>query len=682
VLKLRWLIWCSKKSFCAQNKSGDIPMQANKKFLVICISILITSGCSTLTPRDIDTLPPPAALPEKSEQGVVEIWYYNNITLSSVSGLDSLARYPDNPDEVLQLNRLEGPTNRGDRYAGLVRGYITAPADGQYRFFVNSDDDGQFLLSDSTSPSEARVIASVPGWTRRGEFTKYSSQTSGNITLSSGQRYYFEMRYREAGGGDQFAVAWEGPGFSQAVIDGQYLSSFSQGSQVYPDDAQSVAGYDLGYRVGFFDGKQAMPFAPAYPPLDNDQDRLYDNWEAFYGLDSTSPNDSNADNDNDILTNYDEFWVGSSPTNADSDGDGIPDGAEFAYGLNALDAADAQADFDNDGFSNLEEYEAGSDLTDSEDIPPQIASRTPGVWAQYFSGQNFEEFVLARVEPKLTFTWGAGSPAPEVRDNRFSARFLTLFTPPHKDGERDYQVIAKHDDGVRMSFDGQRIIDEWMYAIEPASAQITASAGQSYPVSIEFYENRGNANLSIQFIDTVTGTVLDASDIFTVLDLSDTVSQSVDTDNDGIPDTWEYQQGTNAYVDDSAVVNNDAGISNLEAFQTNVSPWTTEALDETISTPQPLPPITVPSQSSVTLTWTAPLTRVDGGSLSLGEIVDYELSYGQQPDSLDAKIYIPGPETLYTIENLDKGTWYFQMRTHDDNGLFSAPTDILEYIVK
>jgi hypothetical protein len=682
VLKLRWLIWCSKKSFCAQNKSGDIPMQANKKFLVICISILITSGCSTLTPRDIDTLPPPAALPEKSEQGVVEIWYYNNITLSSVSGLDSLARYPDNPDEVLQLNRLEGPTNRGDRYAGLVRGYITAPADGQYRFFVNSDDDGQFLLSDSTSPSEARVIASVPGWTRRGEFTKYSSQTSGNITLSSGQRYYFEMRYREAGGGDQFAVAWEGPGFSQAVIDGQYLSSFSQGSQVYPDDAQSVAGYDLGYRIGFFDGKQAMPFAPAYPPLDNDQDRLYDNWEAFYGLDSTSPNDSNADNDNDILTNYDEFWVGSSPTNADSDGDGIPDGAEFAYGLNALDAADAQADFDNDGFSNLEEYEAGSDLTDSEDIPPQIASRTPGVWAQYFSGQNFEEFVLARVEPKLTFTWGAGSPAPEVRDNRFSARFLTLFTPPHKDGERDYQVIAKHDDGVRMSFDGQRIIDEWMYAIEPASAQITASAGQSYPVSIEFYENRGNANLSIQFIDTVTGTVLDASDIFTVLDLSDTVSQSVDTDNDGIPDTWEYQQGTNAYVDDSAVVNNDAGISNLEAFQTNVSPWTTEALDETISTPQPLPPITVPSQSSVTLTWTAPLTRVDGGSLSLGEIVDYELSYGQQPDSLDAKIYIPGPETLYTIENLDKGTWYFQMRTHDDNGLFSAPTDILEYIVK
>jgi hypothetical protein len=657
-------------------------MQANKKFLVICISILITSGCSTLTPRDIDTLPAPAALPEKSEQGVVEIWYYNNITLSSVSGLDSLARYPDNPDEVLQLNRLEGPTNRGDRYAGLVRGYITAPADGQYRFFVNSDDDGQFLLSDSTSPSEARVIASVPGWARRGEFTKYSSQTSGNITLSSGQRYYFEMRYREAGGGDQFAVAWEGPGFSQAVIDGQYLSSFSQGSQIYPDDAQSVAGYELGYRVGFFDGKQALPFTPAYPPLDNDQDRLYDNWEAFYGLDSTNPNDSNADTDNDILTNYDEFWVGSSPTNADSDGDGIPDGAEFAYGLDALDAADAQADLDNDGFSNLDEYEAGSDLTDIEDMPVQTEARTAGIWAQYFSGKNFEEFVLARVEPGLNFNWGAGSPASGVPVDRFSARYVTQFTPPHESGARDYQVSITRDDGVRMDFGGQRIINIWGDGTRPVSAQITANAGQNYPINIEYYENGGGARLSIQFIDTATSKTLSPADIFTVLDLSDPANQSIDSDDDGIPDVWEQIQGINAYVADSAVVNNLKGISNLEAFQTNLNPWTTETLDGAVNTPQPLPSTTVPSQSSVTLTWTAPLTRVDGGSLSLGEIVDYELSYGQQPDSLDAKIYIPGPETLYTIENLDKGTWYFQMRTHDDNGVFSAPTELLEYIVK
>jgi len=655
-------------------------MQANKKFLVVCISILITSGCSTLTPRDIDTLPAPAALPEKSEQGVVEIWYYNNVTISSVSGLDSLARYPDNPDEVLRLNRLEGPINRGDRYAGLVRGYITAPADGQYRFFVNSDDDGQFLLSNSTSPSEARVIASVPGWARRGEFDKYSSQTSGNITLSSGQRYYFEMRYREAGGGDQFAVAWEGPGFSQAVIDGQYLSSFSQGSQIYPDDAQSVAGYELGYRVGFFDGKQAIPFAPAYPPLDNDQDRLYDNWEAFYGLDSTNPNDGNADSDNDILTNYDEFWVGSSPTDADSDGDGIPDGAEFAYGLDALDPADAQADFDNDGFSNLEEYVAGSDLTNVEDTPVPIASHAPGVWAQYFSGPNFDQFVMTRLESGLAFNWAYASPAPELPVDNFSARYTTQFTPLHADGARSYEVIANADDGIRVDFDGKRVIDRWGYSRTPNTVQITANSGQSYPVSVEYYDGVRNANLSVQFIDTVTGELQDPAKIFTTLIADNPNNSSFDQDNDGIPDVWEYLQGTNVLTADALAVNNVSGISNLEAFQSNVSPWTTEALDGVVNPPQLLPP--AENQSSVTLTWTAPLTRADGSSLALGDINGYELSYGQQASSLDTKADISGQETRFTIENLDKGKWYFQIRTYDYDNLYSSPTEVLEYTVR
>jgi hypothetical protein len=425
-----------------------------------------------------------------------------------------------------------------------------------------------------------------------------------------------------------------------------------------------------------------LPFAPAYPPLDNDQDRLYDNWEVFYGLDSTNPNDSNADSDNDILTNYDEFLVGSSPTNADSDGDGIPDGAEFAYGLDLLDPADTQADFDNDGFSNLDEYVAGSDLTNSEDMPVQIESRIAGVWAQYFSGKNFEQFVLARVEPGLDFNWGAGSPASGVPVDRFSARYVTQFTPPHESGARDYKVIIKRDDGVRMNFGGQRVIDTWVNGTWDVSAIVTANAGQNYPINIEYYEDGGGARFSVRFIDTITGSALNPAGIFTVLDLSDPASQSVDSDNDGIPDAWEQKQGLSTFAADSNVVNNAAGISNLEAFQTNVSPWTTKVLDETISTPQPQPSIPESGLLSVTLTWTAPLTRVDGGSLALGDIKDYELSYGQQPDSLDTKVYISGQETRYTIESLDKGTWYFQLRTHDYNNVFSAPTEVLEYTVQ
>lgn len=663
-------------------------MQAKKKVLVSLISTLIISGCSTLNPRDIDTLPAPAALPDQSEQGSVDLWLYDDVTISSVDQLDSVARYPDNPDEVTQLSQLEITRDRGDFYVGLVRGYITPPVVGQYRFFLGSDDDSRFLLSTSAAPAEARVVASVPGWARKGELNKYSSQTSADITLSAGARYYFEIRYREASGADHFSVAWEGPGLARSVIGGQYLSSFAKGVQMYPNDELSVAGYELGYRVGFFDGKQALPFVPVYPPLDKDQDGLYDKWETFYGLDPTNPNDANADGDDDVLTNYDEFQLGSNPSQADSDGDGIPDGVEFAYSLNPLDPSDAQADFDNDGFSNLEEYQAGTNLTDSNDVPVQATSRVAGIWAQYFLGKNFNEFVMARVEPELNFSWGAGSPAPEIPIDNFSARYVTQFTAPHDSGSRDYQIVINRDDGFRMDFDGERIVDAWTDAKARVVTQITANAGQSYPVNIEYYESAGHATLTVQFIDTVTGQALNPANIFSVLDSTNPANQSIDSDSDGIPDVWEHQQGTHSNVADAEVVNNAAGISNLEAFQSGLNPWTATAIDAedvpppVTSDPQaPLPEIS-PDQSSVTITWVAPLTRSDGESMSLSDIQGYELSYGQQADSLDTKITISGEKTSHTIEQLDVGTWYFQMRTFDYNDIYSAPTEVIEHTVE
>lgn len=664
------------------------PVQADKKFLVVCMATLITAGCSSLTSRDIDSLPATASLPAESQQGKVDIWFYDNVSVSSVDQLDSLARYPDNPDSIVQVSKLEMPGSRGDRYASLVRGYITPSADGQYRFFLSSDDDSQFFLSSSESPAEALRVATVPGWTQSGNFTKYGSQMSGDFTLSADARYYFEIRHREASGGDHFAVAWEGPGFTQTVIGGENLSSFAGTSKLYPLDNMSVAGYKLGYRVGFFDGKQNLPFGTDYPPLDQDQDGLYDNWEVFHGLSSTNANDANADNDNDLLTNYDEFTLGSEPALSDSDGDGIPDGAEFAYELDPLDPADAAADSDGDGFSNLEEFVAGSDLTNVSDMPLPIESRVAGFYAQYFSGTLFQTFVTGNIEPQLNFDWGTDSPAPGVPEDYFSARYFTTFTPVHETGLRDYRLKISIDGGARVYLGDLRVVDRWWRSPGDISAQITVDAGSTYPFMVEYNAGPNNARLSIEVIDVLTGQVQEQEKIFTILSPNNPEAGSIDYDNDGIPDIWEYQQGTNAYIADSSVVNNSVGISNLEAFKSKLNPWTTEAIEgggiagPNINSPEQIPPTVGASQSSVTLTWTAPSTRVDGQSIALGDIKVYELIYGRQANSLDTKIDIPGQETEYTIENLNSGTWYFQLRTRDDNGVFSAPTEILKYIVK
>ena len=71
------------------------------------------------------------------------------------------------------------------------------------------------------------------------------------------------------------------------------------------------------------------------------------------------------DKDYDGLNNINEYWLGTSPTNADTDGDGMPDGWEIKMSFNPRDPQDANQDRDKDGLSNLGEYFFGTD----PDIP-------------------------------------------------------------------------------------------------------------------------------------------------------------------------------------------------------------------------------------------------------------------------------------------------------------------------
>ncbi len=65
-----------------------------------------------------------------------------------------------------------------------------------------------------------------------------------------------------------------------------------------------------------------------------------------YGLNPLSGNDWDLDPDGDGLTNLDEFVAQSDPNNADTDGDALPDGWEVDNFLNPNDPSDADADFD------------------------------------------------------------------------------------------------------------------------------------------------------------------------------------------------------------------------------------------------------------------------------------------------------------------------------------------------
>ncbi|TGN40683.1 fibronectin type III domain-containing protein [Marinobacter confluentis] len=62
----------------------------------------------------------------------------------------------------------------------------------------------------------------------------------------------------------------------------------------------------------------------------------------------------------------------------------------------------------------------------------------------------------------------------------------------------------------------------------------------------------------------------------------------------------------------------------------------------------------------------------------MAELAGYVISYGQNPENLDQKIYVNDAYVMeYTVDGLSEGTWYFSVQAEDDNGLMSPPSDLV-----
>jgi uncharacterized protein GlcG (DUF336 family) len=185
----------------------------------------------TFTPTASITQTPTLTLTPASCAGTGAILRqsWDNIWTPSISALQTDPRYPNFPDEEDYPLSYKGPVNYTDHYGSRYRGYICAPYDDYYRFYVSSDDDSELYLSNSTDPTGMSEIAYVDGWTSNEQWDKYASQRSEWIYLNAGQEYYTEGYHVELSGGDHFTVGWEGLNYLSGdiqVIDGDYLRPY------------------------------------------------------------------------------------------------------------------------------------------------------------------------------------------------------------------------------------------------------------------------------------------------------------------------------------------------------------------------------------------------------------------------------------------------------------------------
>lgn len=120
-----------------------------------------------------------------------------------------------------------------------------------------------------------------------------------------------------------------------------------------------------------------------------------------------------------------------------------------------------------------------------------------GLLAQYYNNADLTDLALVRVDAGVQFDWANSSPSGLIGADSFSARWS---------GQVEAQFTERHtfhvsaDDGVRLWVNGRLLVDRWSDApVSNATGSIDLVSGRKNDIVLEYYENTGNASLSLEW---------------------------------------------------------------------------------------------------------------------------------------------------------------------------------------
>lgn len=142
----------------------------------------------------------------------------------------------------------------------------------------------------------------------------------------------------------------------------------------------------------------------------------------------------------------------------------------------------------------------------------EVAGANRGLIGEYFDARtggrapgSADEFTFAnkvpsmvRTDPAVSFRWGSSAATDALPPDYFLARWTGFLTFPAALAGRQVRFGAYHDDGIRVTYDGQRLLDRWVIGgnISDGSRTVPAS-GEARPIQVEYYEQVGESYIDL-----------------------------------------------------------------------------------------------------------------------------------------------------------------------------------------
>jgi beta-glucosidase len=154
----------------------------------------------------------------------------------------------------------------------------------------------------------------------------------------------------------------------------------------------------------------------------------------------------------------------------------------------------------------------GRDSKNWNIIPSKYLSTTQdnqtqeGLTAQYFNGIEFgNNPTLQRIDKTINFHWTISTPDQAINPEFFCAKWTGNIKAP-KTGT--YKIGLSGNDGFKLYINNQLIINDWdKQSFHTSLVDYNFTAGNNYPIRVEFKEPNGNSTIKLIWNVDVVNTV-------------------------------------------------------------------------------------------------------------------------------------------------------------------------------